>query len=744
MFRTLRSILPFLSLIAACDVQSAVVSGRVTARGVPIQRALIRFITPDRIAAGESVTDTTGSFSITLEPWREVDLHVTAEGFESSVTSLVEQPSFSLTIDLKSVKTVEVREEIVVSAQTVARRITESSASVATLSSEDLARSAAPALDEVLRQVPGFTLFRRTGSRTANPTAQGVSLRGVGASGTSRALVLVDGFPLNDPFGGWIYWGRIPRLELEQVAVIRGGGSDLHGNAAMGGVIDVTTRIDDGLLVEVAAGTLETRRAAAFFRTSRQQASFGFSGETFETIGYTPIIASSRGTIDQPAGSQHTSIRLTGTLQPTPATNVLVRGAWYDEQRQNGTLLQTNATTQHSFDFRLERLARTSLLELRAWTSTQDYTQSFTTPAADRQSERISRLQSVPSRAAGLITTWSAVAAEHSLLVTAELREVEGSSNEVIPTTRPLVMVRNGGTQQVAALAIEDLWSLTARLTMVAGLRYDHILNRPTVDSMNGPSPATSEGRHEALSPRLAMTYRHSPRLSMRASAYQAFRAATLNELYRPFRVGDVLTLANDGLEPERLTGVELGAQLHGPLTGRLTLFQTTTDDAIGNFTLSTTPALITRRRQNLATTRSRGIELELERNLSPGLRLSTGYLLVDAEITEDAEGMSEGRTLPQTPRNQLSTTVTFSPTRNSSISLFSRWSSSQFDDDRNQFQLDSATLFDVSFRSVLTRTVELVASVENLTDERYEVSRTQLQSLGSPRSWEIGFRFRD
>ena len=77
--------------------------------------------------------------------------------------------------------------------------------------------AAAPvALDDVLRQIPGFTLFRRSGSRTANPTAQGPSLRGIGGSGASRALVLADGVPLNDPFGGWVAWGRVPRLALAQ------------------------------------------------------------------------------------------------------------------------------------------------------------------------------------------------------------------------------------------------------------------------------------------------------------------------------------------------------------------------------------------------------------------------------------------------------------------------------------------------------------------------------------------------
>ena len=102
-------------------------------------------------------------------------------------------------------------EEVAVTAARTLTRVSETAASVVVISREDVAATAALTLDDALRQVPGFTLFRRSGSRTANPTSQGVSLRGVGASGASRAVVLADGIPINDPFGGWVYWGRVPR-----------------------------------------------------------------------------------------------------------------------------------------------------------------------------------------------------------------------------------------------------------------------------------------------------------------------------------------------------------------------------------------------------------------------------------------------------------------------------------------------------------------------------------------------------
>src|SRR5919197_518473 len=115
-------------------------------------------------------------------------------------------------------------------------------ASVTVVSREEVRQSASQTVDDLLRQVPGFSLFRRTSSVVGHPTTQGLSLRGIGPSGTSRALVLLDGIPVNDPFGGWVYWNRIPLFGLEQIEVVRGGGSSVWGNYALGGVVHVLTR----------------------------------------------------------------------------------------------------------------------------------------------------------------------------------------------------------------------------------------------------------------------------------------------------------------------------------------------------------------------------------------------------------------------------------------------------------------------------------------------------------------------
>src|ERR1041384_6766913 len=168
-----------------------------------------------------------------------------------------------------------------------------------------IALSGALTIDDVLRQVPGFSLFRRSGSLTANPTSQGVSLRGVGANGASRAVVLVDGIPLNSPFGGWVYWNRLPRTSIENVQIYNGGTSDLYGSGALGGVINIKSSTAPATFFDVEASAGNEGTAATSFSGGKTFGKWGvlFSGQALRTGGYVLVPEDQRGFVDTPAGT---------------------------------------------------------------------------------------------------------------------------------------------------------------------------------------------------------------------------------------------------------------------------------------------------------------------------------------------------------------------------------------------------------------------------------------------------------
>ena len=198
-------------------------------------------------------------------------------------------------------------EPVVVTPSRLEQQAGEAPASVTVLDGEDVRDAASQTVDDLLRQVPGFSLFRRTSSIVAHPTAQGVSLRGIGPSGTSRALVLLDEVPINDPFGGWVYWSRIPPLDIEQIEVVRGGGSSVWGNYALGGVVHVLTRRPAARAADVLAyyGSHETSRVDVRLAERRGPLGIALGGEYFDTEGYHIVPRSQRGVIDVPADSHH-------------------------------------------------------------------------------------------------------------------------------------------------------------------------------------------------------------------------------------------------------------------------------------------------------------------------------------------------------------------------------------------------------------------------------------------------------
>lgn len=581
-----------------------------------------------------------------------------------------------------------VSESITVTATRTETRLADTPASVVVLSKETLDNTAAPTTDDALRQVAGFTLFRRAGSRVANPTTQGVTLRGVGASGASRALVLDDGVPLNDPFGGWVYWGRVPRVALERVEMLRGGASDLYGSAAMGGVVQFIRRKSVGVSVDVSAGSAQTATAMAFAGAKH----FTLAIDGLTTEGFVLVRRDQRGPADIAADSRHATLDLTAR-----SDGAFVRGSYYRESRGNGTPLQVNDTTIRQ----LSAGADFGSLALRAYGSDQDYFQTFSAVAADRTSERLTIEQRVPSRGLGGSAQWTrAVRNRHVFVAGMDFRTVRGTSNELRGTSRVIA----GGEQRTAAVYVEDLFAVTPSLTVTAGARADFWSNETQ------------------LNPRAGMLWR-----AFSASAYTAFRAPTLNELHRGFRVGNIDTLPNPALKAENLTGFEIGRRMRN---ARVTLFWSAITNTIANVTIATS----TRQRQNLGRTWSRGIELDADWRLSRDLRASAGWLFVDATVRE---GELRGKRVPQVPRHQLTAQLQWR-----TIGLQTRWSASQFDDDRNELPLGGYFVADVFASHPLARGVDVTLALENLFDEDVEVSASPVVTIGQPRAWRVGLRY--
>jgi len=672
-------------------------------------------------------------------------LRVEAAGYAPAERTLEPADTSDLEIVLSSLA---LADEITVTAARTPHTVAETAAPTTLVLREDVGSSAAPVIDYVLRRVPGFSLFRRTGSRTANPTSQGVSLRGLGASGTSRALVVADDVPVNDPFGGWVYWGRIPEIALDRVEVVEGGGSDLWGSSALGGVVSLFRRdaATPALEAETWGGSESSGDVAVRAAAAAGPVRLTADGEIFTTDGYVPVAPEDRGAVDVAAGSRHEAFEATADAA-VGLSSVFVRGSRYVEERENGTPLQRNDTAITEWSGGFDGAAAGGALGVRAYRLDEIFHQTFSAVAPDRSTETPTSSQRVPASAIGGSAQWSrAVGTVHELGAGADYRRVEGTSEDTAylpsgPSLRP-----SGGTQEAAAGWVEDVATLLPALTLSASLRYDAWRNLSGRTFAGGAPIAIPDRSADSWSPRLSAVWAAGRTISLTASGYRAFRAPTLNELYRPFRLGNVQTLANADLSPETLSGAEAGARWQssgGRVFARGSLFWMDVDGAIGNVTLASTPTLITRQRENIGRIRDRGAEFAVDARLSAEWSASAGYLLADARVADAPKNPSlVGNRVAQVPHDQATAEIRFSRASFATISIQARWSGPQYDDDANAFRLGSAFTLDAFVSRRLGAGFEIFGAVENATDRENEAGKTPVTTLASPRIFRGGVRW--
>jgi outer membrane receptor protein involved in Fe transport len=699
--------------------------------GAAIANATVEFRTNG--SSVRTATDDAGNFTV-LSTEEYGTLLVSSPGF-NPIKFDVAKPVEPLHIKLEPAGVIE---RILITADD--ERIPATPASQFAISRRELDLSGALTIDDVLRQVPGFSLFRRSGSLSANPTSQGVSLRGVGANGASRAVVLVDGVSLNSPFGGWVYWNRLPRTSLENVQVYNGGTSDLYGSGALGGVINIRSTTTPATFFDFEASAGNETTGATSFSAGKSFGRWGllFSGQALHTDGYVLVPENQHGSVDTAAGTGDLAGSLLVSRTFGSQGNAFARFGSFGESRRNGTPIQLNDTRISSLDLGIDWKD----LSARLYGSSENFNQNFSAVAANRESESLTNRQRNPSQQVGFAFQWRRSVGNHQQLSAGvEGRDVRGHSAETtFNNSRITAFVDAGGRQRSFGVFGADAVRFQSWFFSF-GARLDRWVNSrgfsDRIPVVGKPSINHFADRSEtAFSPRVSVIKRFNQGFSLSGSVYRAFRAPTLNELYRNFRVGNVITNANAGLTAERLTGGEggIGWQKFGErLFVRGNFFWSHIDDSIANVTLSTTPALITRQRQNLGAIGARGIELSAVTKFARHWELAGEYLLTDSTVLSFPANRSlEGLLVPQVPRHQFNFQLMYANGK-WMLGTQGRFVGRQFDDDQNTLPLEKFFTMDAEASRLVSERVRLFVAVQNLNGSRYEISSTPVFTVGPP-----------
>jgi outer membrane receptor protein involved in Fe transport len=618
-------------------------------------------------------------------------------------------------------------------------------------------------LDEALTSVPGVALFRRTSSLGANPTTQGISVRGIAGSAASRALVTVDGVPQNDPFGGWVIWTGLPPEAISAASVVRGAGAGPYGAGALTGAIalDSPTRIDGGAIADIDGGDFGYGRAAgaAEIDTGSGRLFLDASGE--HSSGWIPVIQG-RGAVDQPLrlGDESASERFVTDVGEAVLTE---RIAGYAEDRDAGTLFAGSHDQGGQASLGLTRQPSDGQLgwRIQAWVSGSNLANTSASVAASRNTATLADNQyATPAIGLGFNAAVREQSVGGSWELGADLRDFDGASrDQLFALGKPTGFRTAGGGEAIGGVYAEGSRAfgpllLTGGVRLDAWEDYDSSLVQ-TGQSRLVQNPPDRGG--VVPTGRIGLRRDVTRGLYVRAAAYAGFRPATLNELHRMFRVGNDVTEANPALAPERLYGVEAGIGGTAPLAWDADVFANRIVDPVTNVTIGKGPATFPLagfvpaggtlfERENAGAINAFGFEADAAWPLTPGVDLDAAFAYTHARVDGGSQAPQlTGLRPAETPETVATAGVVWSTTPRLTLTGAVRYQGGEFDDDLNTRKIDGGTEVDLRADWRLTARATAFVAADNLFDDRLQSGRsaTGVITYAAPRMVRVGLALR-
>ena len=619
---------------------------------------------------------------------------------------------------------------------------------VTVLTREALTRAASGRIEDVLSGVAGFQQFRRSDSRSSNPSAQGVTLRALGGNATSRSLVLLDGVPMADPFFGYIPFSALAPERLASVRITRGGGSGAFGAGAVAGTIELESAGAGELGLLNASALIDDRgetEASAIFAPNLGQGFAVVSGRWDRGQGFwtTPRAqrapASARAKYDSWSGGLRLVAPLTDTVE------LQARGLAFDDQR---TLRFKGADSTSSGQDASLRLVGRGRWQFDAlgYVQARDFSNIVISSTSFRKT--LDQRRTPSTGLGGKLEVRPPLGEAHVARLGVDYRLATGGlQEEAYSAVTGLVTARRraGGRNADLGLFAQDDWTL-GPLVLTGGVRADRWTIRDGYFRERNAAGVPTTTRAFAnrsgwdVSLRGGAVARLGGGVQLRGAGYTGLRLPTLNELYRPFVVFPVTTRANAALRNERLRGFEGGIDFTP--SPALTLSATAFDNRVRNAIANVTIAANLRERRNVDAVRARGIELGGQWRVGT-LSFDGSLALTDAQV--EASGTSvalDGKRPAQTPKIAASGTLSWVPVQGWRLAATLRRAGRQFEDDLETDALPATTTLDAFAQVPLAGPFSLVLRAENLTDERI-VTRNQAGSidLGVPRTVWAGVR---
>ncbi len=641
-------------------------------------------------------------------------------------------------------------EEMVVSATRTERSLEDVPVSVTVVPKEVLERAPSRTLDDALRTVVGLNLPLGN-SNLIQATTNHVSMRGLGGD---RALVLLDGIPLNDGVGGYVHWNKAPLQSIERVEAARGAASSLFGNYAMGGVVSITTRPMEPGQVDASAsyGSFDTTRFSAAVTDGLGKGwTFGVWADYEKTDGYNRTPPPDRGAVDIASNSRTFNLMTKVGWTAPSGLDLNVRGSVTDQDMGQGTPLSNNYQRLYTVAGGGQIPLGGSSLALTAFYQEGAYELDSSTlvPGAGRNQEYYSGNSAQPAWDSGGSLQWTMPLTGLFKYVTTGVdfrRVASHDRNLTLNLAGQQTAVRESqGRQYFAGLFAETSFFPDPRFEILLSARVDGWQNVGGIEIKNpGGVTEYADQSTTRFDPRLSLRYALSDVFALRGAAYRAFRAPSLRDLYRSSSQRTLTVVPNPFLGPETLVGGDVGVDVTaGRFRGQLNLFYNTIDNIIARKALATTPILIVQP-QNIGTARAQGLEAMGGFALTKSVSFDLGFAYNDSVVTDNpADPSLVGKQLPDVPRYSGNATITWTPRWGLNVAFRGRGQSVRYGDDANLLAMDQSFIFDLFVSYPILKTLELFVSCENLFNYQYVSEVNVGRRLGQPQAFFVGLRLR-
>jgi len=650
-------------------------------------------------------------------------------------------------------------ETVIVSATRTPEPLSDVPASVSVITADQIADTPAQGLDDILRNIPGMTL-NNIGPDVGHPTAYNESMRGLPTTET-RMLVMVDGVPVNDPFFGYIQWNRIPLDNIDHVEVVRGGGSPLWGNTAMGGVVNVITKTPeaDGLTLSAAGGSYGSYNTSLNgVYVASDWLKIGLNAGFTGTDGYqtTPATWTSFGTqnlrspVYTPTSNSAKNVGLRADFAPAADISGFLNVNYSENEQTLSTPIGLDHQRIWTYAGGLTKtfdsdtsLSATFFHDDNNFVTNNPHLLTFTTEYNSNV-----HTTTATDNGASLVLTHQMTGWLRALNFGADFHQIAGHdlANYYVPSgalaAAPII---GGGTQLfLAGYGQVQIVPIDA-LEIMASLRYQYYRSYNGIDTFPPGFGAIPDYNKYRFTPRVDARYRFDDEFALRGAYYQSFRAPTLDQLYRTYADTTAgIYEGNPALLPESLEGEEVGLDYTLPgLRSQFTVYNSTISNLITQRNLAPSefpsilgvncgydPATFTyltcTRNINAASAVARGFEAEVTWEIGGGFSSESTYTYADSHYTANPiDPTAVGNRLEGVPMHNASTGLTYADPSGWRASVVLRYLSKSYGDAHPEDGLiqDAHFVVDLSGSYQLTNQLQAYAQIQNLFSTRYIAS---------------------